>query len=233
MKSEFRFKQFAILQNKKVFKVGTDAVLCGALTSMKGKQSVLEIGTGTGIIAMMYAQRNPMANIIALEPHIESFRLANENVNNSPFHQQIKILPYAFQEYKPLQSFDLIISNPPYFQESEHVHQKHDHARSRAHLNFEELFELSNNCLSPKGTLEIIFPFDQREELLASANRFHLFPYEMIMIKGNARTKVRRIFVKFSKKKRVRQEKLLIIEKERGIYTTDYIALTKDFHPMF
>ena len=133
----FRFQQFDIQQSSDVFRVGTDAVLLGVLSSVHLAKKVLEVGTGTGIISLMLAQRNPEANILAIDINSEAVDIAQNNFSNSPFSERIKSQLQDFKKFETLEKFDLIISNPPYFEINSS--DKDILARQRLELDFLDL----------------------------------------------------------------------------------------------
>ncbi|MBR5807213.1 MAG: methyltransferase, partial [Alistipes sp.] len=114
----FRFKQFAVEQEDVAMKVGTDGVLLGAWADCDGAKRILDIGTGTGVIALMLAQRNSQAEILAVEIDEAATSRARSNFDMSPWAERLTVENCAVQEFKPSEKFDLIISNPPYFIDS-------------------------------------------------------------------------------------------------------------------
>ena len=133
----FHFKQFSILQDKNVFRVGTDGVLLGALVSCEAALRVLEVGTGTGLISLMTAQRNAKAEILALDINEKAVELAGQNFNSSPFRDRLRAELFDFKNYISEEKFDLILSNPPYFEQMDSS-QKDVLARQQVELNFEQ-----------------------------------------------------------------------------------------------
>lgn len=132
----FSFKQFNINQSEKVFRIGTDAVLLGALAGVFGKQNILEIGTGTGIISLMLAQRNSEANITAIDINPEAVGLARENFENTPFKERLKAFEKDFKTFGSSDKFDFVVSNPPYFDANSST--KDILARQRIELDFSD-----------------------------------------------------------------------------------------------
>ena len=114
----FHFKNFTINQSSKVFRVGTDGVLLGASTTVENAANILEIGTGTGLISLMMAQRNPNATITALDIDEDAVALASVNFRNSPFSSRLNAVLQDFKKHETHEKFDLIVSNPPYFEEN-------------------------------------------------------------------------------------------------------------------
>ena len=112
----FHFQRFSIAQSQEVFRVGTDGVLLGALANCMEAQNILEVGTGTGLIALMLAQRNPNAQILALDINEKATELSRENFKNSPFSERLTSINQNFKAFETQQKFDLIVCNPPYFE---------------------------------------------------------------------------------------------------------------------
>ena len=132
----FRFQQFEVQQSSEVFRVGTDAVLIGVLSNVVNAKQILEVGTGTGIISLMLAQRNANANILALDINAEAVKISQNNFSNSPFSDKIKSQLQDFKNFETDEKFDLIISNPPYFKINNS--EKDVLARQRLELDFSE-----------------------------------------------------------------------------------------------
>ena len=158
----FRFQQFDIQQNADVFRVGTDAVLLGALANVSKAKNVLEIGTGTGIVSLMIAQRNLEAKILAIDINSEAVNISQANFSNSPFSDRIKSQLQDLKNFETEEKFDLIISNPPYFEINSS--EKDILARQRLELNFSDLIKKSSQLLSENGLFSIIIPIDSEKE---------------------------------------------------------------------
>jgi tRNA1Val (adenine37-N6)-methyltransferase len=135
----FRFQQFDIQQNADVFRVGTDAVLLGILANVSKAKNVLEVGTGTGIISLMLAQRNPDVEILGIDINTEAVNISQTNFSNSPFSDRIKSKLQDLKNFETEKKFDLIISNPPYFEINNS--EKDILARQRLELNFSDLIK--------------------------------------------------------------------------------------------
>ncbi|MGC4023205.1 MAG: methyltransferase, partial [Cyclobacteriaceae bacterium] len=156
----FRFKQFSVNNDKCAMKVGTDAVLLGAWMDLDNAQSILEIGTGSGVIALMVAQRTPAdAHIDAIEIEEQDATQAKENVKNSPWPSKIGIHQAAFQDFENKTKYDLIFSNPPYFNKSLlPPSSERSRVRHTNTLSYEELIVHSLRLINTKGKLAVILP---------------------------------------------------------------------------
>ncbi|MDY3548661.1 methyltransferase [Riemerella anatipestifer] len=224
----FRFKNFSIKQNSSVFRVGTDAVLLGALTTATNIKTALEVGCGTGIISLMIAQRNPNCSIIAIDIDENASNLAQENFDNSIYHKRIKSINFNFNEYQPDQRFDLIFSNPPYFETN--ASDKDKIARQRLTLDFEDLIEKSSQLLSKNGVFSVIIP-SEYENLFIEVCRTHsLFLQRRVNIKGIEHNPKKRVILEFSFSTKETQDEDFIIEKSPRQYSDQYLEATKDFH---
>jgi tRNA1Val (adenine37-N6)-methyltransferase len=145
----FTFKQFEIQQSKNVFRVGTDGVLLGSMATVNNALNVLEIGTGTGLISLMLAQRNSNAQFLGIDINKEASNLTKINFENSPFKSRLKNIHCDFKNFDMDKNFDLIVSNPPYFEASES--EKDKIARQTVELNFKQLISKSSELLSENG----------------------------------------------------------------------------------
>lgn len=233
--STFNFKQFSVEQDRTAMKIGTDGVLLGAWSPIpENCYSVLDIGTGTGIIALMLAQRTTADQIDALEIDEDAYEQATENFENSPWSDRLFCFHAGLDELidEPEDEYDLIISNPPFYTENfKSDNEQRDLARFEDAMPFEMLVEAADLLLSENGIFSVIIPFKEEEKFLALAEEFELFPTKITRVKGNPTSEIKRsllAFQLFSNKEIEIDE--LIIETERHVYTEEYIALTKDFY---
>ncbi|KIA89657.1 tRNA1(Val) (adenine(37)-N6)-methyltransferase [Kaistella jeonii] len=224
----FLFKNFSINQSKKVFRVGTDGVLLGALSSVENVQTILEVGTGTGLVSLMLTQRNLTARILALDINEEAKNIADENFRNSPFGERLSIELQDFKDFKTQQRFDLIISNPPYFKENSS--DKDILARQQTELSFENLIEKSAEILSEKGRLAVIIPFESGADFEELSLNNKLFLSRKIQIFGIKNSAPKRWILEFGFDQREISEEQFTIERSPRVYSEQYLELTKDFH---
>ena len=224
----FQFKYFQIQQSLKVFRVGTDGVLLGALATCAEARSILEVGSGTGVVSLMLAQRNGIAKITALDIDINAVELSAKNFQLSPFSTRLEAKVQDFKAFKGLEKYDLIVSNPPYFPENDS--EKDRTARQRIHLNFFELFQGAKSNLSVEGRLCLIVPFESKEEILDAAKNFAFFLERIVEIKGIEKGPVVRLILEFRLFDTVIKKELLTLEEQPRKYTQEYLELTRDFH---
>jgi tRNA1Val (adenine37-N6)-methyltransferase len=233
--SQFQFKQFSIEQDRCAMKIGTDGVLLGAWAPVNHNPfSILDIGTGTGVIALMLAQRSNAQQIDALEIDESAYEQATDNFENSPWSDRLFCYHAGLDEFveEPEDEYDLIVSNPPFYTEDYKTdNEQRDLARFQDAMPFEDLIEAVDLFLSENGIFAVIIPFKEEENFLAVAAAYELYPLKITRVKGTPTTDIKRSLLAFSRNKKV--DFLiyeLIIETVRHIYTTEYIELTKDFY---
>jgi tRNA1Val (adenine37-N6)-methyltransferase len=233
--SIFKFKQFSVNQNQCAMKIGTDGVLLGAWTPIDNQpKTILDIGTGTGIIALMLAQRGNAQQIDALEIDENAYEQAVDNFENSPWSDRLFCFHAGLDEFveEPEDEYDLIVSNPPFYSEdyrSENVQR--DLARFQEAMPFEDLIEAAALLLSENGIFTVIIPFKEEENFLALAKEYELFPIKITRVKGSHTTPIVRSLLAFKRYElAVLSADELVIEISRHEYTPEYIELTKEFY---
>lgn len=231
----FKFKQFIIRQDKAAFKVGTDGVLLGASASVSGVRSILDIGTGTGLIALMLAQRSD-AVITAIEPDYDSYVQASENVLNSLWYNRISLLNCSVQDFSPGDNkFDLIVTNPPWIIDSlRNPDPARSMARHNINLNNSDILTAAGRLLETHGRLQLIMPYAEGNIFIAEAAAHEFYCNEIMKIRPLPSSPVKRIILSLSRERQPVSERFLTIEKgNRHDYTEDYIRLTRDFYIKF
>lgn len=233
--SKFQFKNFFVEQDRCAMKIGTDGVLLGAWAPIDNHPfSILDIGTGTGIIALMLAQRSAAQQIDALEIDEDAYEQATDNFENSPWNDRLFCFHAGLDEFieEPEDEYDLIVSNPPFYSEDYKTENySRDLARFQDAMPFEQLLEAADLLLSENGILAVIIPFKEEENFMALANEFELYPLKITRVKGTPTTEIKRSLLAFSRNKTTDLSiDELVIETARHVYTPDYIALTKDFY---
>ncbi|MBA5629011.1 tRNA1(Val) (adenine(37)-N6)-methyltransferase [Moheibacter lacus] len=229
-KSVFKFKEFEINQEKSAMKVGTDGVLLGAWVKAESPKRILDIGAGTGLISLMLAQRYPQAEIIGVEPQEDAYFEAGKNVKHSKFSAEINIVNDRIQTFFSEEKFDLILSNPPFFEFTHKENSSRNSARQQTDLTFEELISHSESLLNPNGKFAVIIPFDAETVFKNFASNFNLYPERITHVKGNLNAHFKRSLMLFSRHLSDPKIDELIIEISRNNYTEEYIALTRDFY---
>ena len=231
----FHFKEFSISQEVSSMKVGTDSVILGAWTPAYQPQRILDIGAGTGILSLMMAQRFPQALIHSIEIDAETAQECKQNITSSPWKGRITVFQTDIRDFSASNSYDLILSNPPFFSEDTHSpNQKRSLARASHSLPFAQLLNCVNKFLSPKGTFSVVIPYKEETSFLQEATYYSLYPLQKLYLKGTPSSPIKRSFLLLSRQQ-VTQilTKLLIVEKERHQYTEEYQELTKNFYLKF
>ena len=229
----FRFKQFAIEQDDVAMKVGTDGVLLGAWADCHGAKHILDIGTGTGVIALMLAQRNANAEICAVEIDEIAARRARSNFDLSPWAERLTVENCAVQAFDPTEKFDLIISNPPYFVDSLlPPDAKRSTARHTHDLSFEELDKAVCRLLTNDGCFALILPTAEFEKYLTITQLYLVRRCDVYPTIGSA---IKRVMAEFALHATIDAtlETITIEQERRGDYTAEYRDLTKDFYLKF
>jgi tRNA1Val (adenine37-N6)-methyltransferase len=231
----FTFKRFTINQERAAFKVGTDGVLLGSAADITDAGNILDIGSGTGLIAIMLAQRCD-AEIYAIEPDTESFGQCCENINNSSWSDRIMAENVRLQDFNPGgKLFDLIVSNPPYFSESLKSRDiRRSAARHNDTLRSSEILHGVNRLLAENGRFQIIMPYAEGNIFIAEAVSYGLYCNGILKIRPLPTHEIRRLIMTFSRKNIKTKEGFLTIEHgARHQYTDDYINLTREFYLKF
>ena len=217
----FQFKQFTIEQEMCAMKVGTDGVLLGAWA--RGGQHVLDVGTGTGVIALMMAQRYSKAHIVAIDIDERAVLQARLNVSQSPFSGRVDVVQQALQEHQG--EYDAIVSNPPFFIDSLAApDQQRNMARHTETLSYGELMQAAHRLLTDDGELSVVVPFDYRRRMEDEAVFVGFFPSRVCSVKTTERKPVRRYLLAFRKHPCQCEEEMLTIGDDR------YQQLTQDFY---
>lgn len=232
----FQFKQFRIVQEKAAMKVGIDGVLLGAWVDLADERRILDVGTGTGLLALMAAQRTG-AMVDAVEIEIDAAEEAKENFSQSPWSDRIQLFVTAFQDFEANGKYDHIISNPPFF---DHVKTpksgdlKRATARHAESLNIQELLEKGAALLSDDGRISLVLPADQEEQLRTEARHFNLFVNRCARVFPDETRPAHRILVELSFHPEIDfWESIYIRNRETGEYTAQYRELTRDFYLAF
>jgi len=230
----FKFKQFTIQQDQCAMKIGTDAVLLGAWASIDNNPfSILDIGSGTGIIALMLAQRSNAELIDAIEIDDNAYEQCVTNFESSPWGDRLFCYHASLEDFVEdiEDKYDLIVSNPPFYSSDyKSGNEQRDIARFEDALPFGHLIESASKLLSDDGKFTVIIPFQEEDKLIALASEVSLFPNRILRVKGNQESDIKRSLLEFSFNKIDMKISALIIETERHQYTQDYINLTKDFY---
>jgi len=234
MNDYFRFKQFTIHQEKTAMKVGTDGVLLGAWADLKDNHFILDIGTGTGLLALMVAQRQEAAEIDAVEINKDAYEQAVQNVNFSSWSSRIRLYPVSLFDFHPGHSYDHILCNPPFFQQSTPAPDPNRTiARHCKELEHTDLLSFAHRFLTPKGKLSLVLPVKEAEELIGKAVNYNLFLTRLLQVYPTPSKAAKRYLMEFSIQNTPLQNSQLIVEYERHHYSKEYQELTRDFYLNF
>ena len=217
----FRFKEFAIEQEECAMKVGTDGVLLGAWAN--GGQRILDVGTGTGVIALMMAQRFPEARITAIDIDEGAVRQAMLNVERSPYADRVEVSHERLQQH--VGEYDAVVSNPPFFIDAMHApDRQRNTARHAVTLTYTELMQAAWRMLNDNGELSVVVPFDYRQRMEDEAIFLGFFPCRVCAVRTVEKKAARRYLLAFRKHPCERVFQSITIGDEQ------YKALTGDFY---
>ncbi|WP_420401967.1 tRNA1(Val) (adenine(37)-N6)-methyltransferase [Flagellimonas sp.] len=230
----FQFKQFTIHQDRCAMKVGTDGVLLGAWTSLETRpDSILDIGAGTGLIALQMAQRSNAEVIDAIELDEDAYEQCVENFEASSWADRLFCYHAGLDELvdEIEDTYDLIVSNPPFY--SEEVTsgaEARDMARQNTSLPFDELLEGVSRLLSPHGIFSVVIPFKEEKQFVDMAGALGLHPRRSLHVRGNPNAPFKRSLLEFGLGETQLRMEELTIEQGRHEYTEEYVALTRAFY---
>lgn len=227
----FRFKQFTVWHDKCAMKVGTDGVLLGAWAEAEDAEKILDVGTGTGLIALMLAQRNAQAQITAIEIDEAASAQAETNVACSPWASRIQIACKDFSLFQSDDKYNLIVSNPPYFIDALTCpDRQRSMARHTGELNYELLFSRSAQLLHQQGRVCIIIPAEVEQQVIDTAWKYNLYPSRRLQVITKPGKLCKRVLISFKQQMGECVNETLCIEEAHHQYTAEYIALTRDFY---
>lgn len=228
--SWFQFQQFRVHQDRCAMKISTDAVLLGALAETVSSATILDVGTGTGVISLMLAQRFQEARITAVELDEDAADQAAENFLESPFSTRLRVVKLRFQDFSEDQRFDLIVSNPPYF--PDHLKSKDTKRNQALHtdaLSFKALLEKAVKLLKKDGQLWVILPQRQMSDFSELAGELGLFPKKKVLVRDSASKPVIREIVGFSFVDCVTDQKEIHLKNTDGSFSDAYSSLIAGF----
>ncbi len=234
MNKPFEFKEFTVHQDKCAMKIGTDGVLLGAWTPIDHQPySILDIGTGTGVIALQLAQRSLAETIDGLEIDADAYEQAVENFENSDWADRLFCYHASLALFKEEieDSYDLIVSNPPFYTDDfVSENEARNKARFTTSLSFEELVASVAMLLSKEGVFSVVIPFKEEEHFVKLAKNVSLYPTRICRVKGHITSAIKRSLLTFGFHQSEIEISELVIEIERHQYTQDYKDLVQDFY---
>lgn len=232
----FQFKKFIVKQDRSAMKVGTDGVLLGAWTPLyNGPCRILDIGSGTGLIALMIAQRSDAEQIDAVEIDEEAFMQCVENFENSSWGDRLYCYNASLEdfteEFFEEITYDLIVSNPPFYSENyKSGTLQRDTARFTESLPFEQLIACTEGLLSEDGIFSVIIPYKEEQTFVELSAEYGLYPFKICRVQGTPKSEIKRSMLAMTRIPAEITFENLVIETQRHQYTEEYITLTKDFY---
>lgn len=234
----FVFKQFTVEQDRCTMQVGTDGVLLGAWAPVAGAKMILDIGTGTGLIAMMLAQRCAEGIIHAVEIDEEAFQQAKENMIQAPWHDRLQAHLGAIQDFSlpdsVAEGFDLIVSNPPFFSGGTFsFNQDRNSVRHTVKLPHNDLLRTVRRLLHTKGRFATILPLLEGLRFKELAESYHLYCTQTIEVQPKPSRSAERLLLVFAKEAPEQQGEagsLILMQEDDKTRTAPYRALTEDFY---
>ncbi len=228
----FEFKQFTLNQDKCTMKVGTDGILLGAMVNVGQAQRILDIGAGTGLIAIMCAQRNEEAVIDAVEIDEAACEQANQNMQNSPWADRLHTVHRAIQDYAAIasQGYDLIVSNPPFFSGGTFsTNENRNNVRHTVKLPNGDLLMAARKLLNKEGRFCVILPYLEGLRFQEQAGHYGFYCTKMTSIHSKKDRPVERLILQFERAGREMEEDELVVYNDES-YTPEYVELTKAFY---
>lgn len=229
------FKKFEVFQREDVFKVNTDGALCAIMVKALGKERMLEVGSGTGVMSLILAQKFPEAEIVTIEIQPEAAALTRLNIrHNTPLSEHIKSVEGDIKDYHPDVTFDIIISNPPYYQrDSLSTQLHHKIAKHDIALNRMDFLKSIQRLTHENSVLYVVFPVEEGRLWMEEAAAYQWFPQEIIQVKPAADKPCHRLLIRMIRRKEAVQEsELSILDTDRQ-YTEAYRKRCKDFYLIF
>lgn len=232
--SIFRFKQFEVNQDGCAMKVGTDGVLLGAWADVENANNILDIGTGTGVIAIMLAQRKLEALVDAVEIDATACKTAQKNMENSPFADRLNSFEEAIQDFTKTtrKEYDLIVCNPPFFTGGTLSSlTSRNEVRHTIKLPNGDLLSCVRRLLKKEGKFCVVLPFIEGLRFKELASTYNFYCTKMTQVKSKKEKPVERLLLQFEKNSKPEATDQLIIQFEkRNDFTPEYIDLTREFY---
>jgi tRNA1Val (adenine37-N6)-methyltransferase len=233
--NHFEFKQFRIKQEKSAMKVGTDGVLLGAWTDVENAKYILDVGTGTGLLALMMAQRCS-AKIDAIEIEESAFKEAKSNIKKSPWSDRISVFHSDYNDFTEtnIRKYDTVVCNPPFFENSLNAPDKsRSNARHNITLTFTQLINNSKLVINPNGKLVIILPQNNYESFCMNAKSAGFYLCKKTFVQTTVGKSPKRVLMQFNLTPCVVSEEIISIRDENGEYTKEYRELTYNYYKFF
>jgi tRNA1Val (adenine37-N6)-methyltransferase len=227
----FEFKYFTVNQERSALKVGTDSMLLGALLDADTPKRCLDLGAGSGVLSLMTCQQYPNISVDAIEIDLPSHQDCKENFGNSAWSENLNAILGDYLAYSFMGSYDLIVSNPPfYFEYSDKINKVNSRTKHISKALFIEFFTCAQRLLSGEGRFWLILPYGHLDLITKCAEQYGLYIYSMTTIHAKPSKPNSRIVICLSKKETTPRKQALTVRNDDNTYTKRYINLTKEFH---
>ncbi|KAA3440811.1 methyltransferase [Rufibacter hautae] len=217
-------------------KVCTDSCVLGAWADVTGAKRILDIGAGTGLLSLMVAQRNPEAQIEAVEIEVVAAKQAQENISASPWADRVQLFPVGLQDFADIQPtpFDAIISNPPFFQASlKSTDAVKNQAKHTETLSFSEIISFAQHFLNPDGKLHILLPPHEAKVFEREAHQLGFFTNGILWLEATPHGKLLRAIHTYSRQPSAPSEQVLAVREKDHSYTAAFRELLKEYYLIF
>jgi tRNA1Val (adenine37-N6)-methyltransferase len=227
----FRFKQFHVHHSQCAHKVGTDGVLLGAWAEHPNPQRILDVGSGSGLISFMLAQRYPHATFVGIEQDKASINQARQSLAEGPFASRGEFIHTDFLKWETSEKFDLIVSNPPFFEKAQATAKaERDAARRQFSLPHSEMLKKMVSLLKPDGTIALVLPAEEANTLKLEAENLNLHLNAQTDVSSFPQSTVIRHLTAFGRNAKNPILKRLTIRNQNGRWSAAYRAMTQDFY---
>ncbi len=227
----FQFKQFRLAHSRSAQKIGTDSVILGSWLKAEKADSILDIGSGCGLLAFMLAQKFPQAQVLGVELDFASFEESLENCTSSPFKERVNFIQSDFTQWSSNKHFDLIVSNPPYFESGQNTDRpERDNARRQKSLNHTILLKKMSQLLTEAGSIYLVLPPFEAANFIDLAKQEGLYLSRFCKVKSKANTATKRCLFSLSRQATQSHNEELILYLEDGSRHPQHAKLTQDFY---
>jgi tRNA1Val (adenine37-N6)-methyltransferase len=227
----FQFKQFSLAHSKSALKIGTDSILLGSWAETKNALNILDVGSGCGILSFMLAQKAPQAKILGIENEDDSFQESLFNLKGNPFKERVDFTLADFKDWTSDLRFDLIVSNPPYFEVAQTTgNPARDNARRQNSLSHELLLNNILLVLAEKATVNLILPPPEAQNFIALAQKKGLHLMRFCSVKSKEEALTKRCLISLSNYPSPLQEQEIILYQANGKRHHQFTEITADFY---
>lgn len=227
----FQFKQFSLAHSRSAQKIGTDSVILGSWLKAEKADTILDVGSGCGLLAFMMAQKFPQAQVLGIELDLASFEESLENCTHSPFKERVSFIQSDFTQWSSHTLFDLIVSNPPYFESGQNTERPaRDNARRQKSLSHAILLKQMSQLLTEKGSIYLVLPPFEAANFIDLAHKEGLYLARFCEVKSKADSPTKRCLFSLSRQASRTQNEELILYSEDGSRHPQHAKLTHDFY---